>query len=177
MYKNNQWGKEYNGYNVKDLSTGLRRTAGAAVLLFSIPGPKMMWQFGELGYDYFLGSTAEEGRLDKKPIRWDYYDDPARKELHDVFATMISLKKENDLFNTSNFTYELKEPFKYITLASSNKNAVAMANFDVIEATKIVNFGKTGKWKDHFTNQELSVTSPTEAVTLSPGEYRLYLEN
>lgn len=174
MYKNNQHGKDYNGYNVRTLSTGLDRTAGAAVLLFSLPGPKMIWQFGELGYDYFLGSTAEEGRLEKKPIRWDYYDEPDRKELYDVFAAMIRLKKENAVFNTTDFTYELEEPFKYITLVSPDKNVVAMANFDVVSTTKNVNFGKAGKWKDYFTNQEITVSSSTENISLSPGEYRLY---
>ena len=177
MYKNNQWGKEYNGYSVKNQSTGLQRTAGAAVLLFSLPGPKMIWQFGELGYDYFLGSTAEEGRLEKKPIRWDYYDDPDRRTLHDVFKTMISLKKENAVFNTQTFTIDLKEPFKTITLSSPNKSVVSMANFDVVEAVKNVHFGQVGQWKEYFTNQELTLTSPTTNITLAPGEYRLYITN
>ena len=176
MYKNSQWGKEYNGYSVKNRSTGLQRTAGAAVILLSIPGPKMIWQFGELGYDYFLGSTAEEGRLEKKPIRWDYYDDPDRRALHDVFKTMIALKKENDVFNTQTFTIDLKEPFKTITLSSPNKSVVSMANFDVVEVVKNVNFGQAGQWKDYFTNQELTLTSPTANITLAPGEYRLYIK-
>ena len=177
MYKNNQYGKEYESYSVKKLPTGLQRTAAAAVLLFSLPGPKMIWQFGEVGYDYFLGSTAEEGRLDKKPVRWDYYDEPDRKALYDVFSTMITLKKENEVFNTTTYTCELKEPFKYITLISSNKNVVAMANFDVVSAQKNINFGKTGKWKDYFTQQEITVSSPTENVTLNAGEYRLYFSD
>jgi hypothetical protein len=88
---------------------------------------------------------------------------------------MIALKKENDPFNTASYTYELKEPFKYISLQSPGKNVVAMANFDVVEATKNINFGKTGQWKDYFTNREITVSSPTTAITLSPGEYRLYL--
>ena len=137
----------------------------------------MIWQFGELGYDYFLGSSAEEGRLDKKPIRWDYYDDAERKALYDVFTTMITLKKENEVFNTSDFTCELKEPFKYITLLSSDKNVVAMANFDVVEAVRNVNFSKTGQWKDYFSGREITVSSPFENVTLAPGEYKLYFNN
>jgi hypothetical protein len=89
---------------------------------------------------------------------------------------MITLKKENaTAFNTSNFTYELQEPFKYITLVSSDKNVVAMANFDVVDVAKNVNFGKAGKWKDHFTNQEITLSSPTTNITLTPGEYRLYI--
>jgi len=176
MFKNNSYGKAYDGYDVKSLSTGLQRTAGAAVLFFTLPGPKMIWQFGELGYDYFLGSSAEEGRLEKKPIRWDYYDVPERKALHDVFATMIAVRKEYEVFSKpQNFVYELKEPFKFITLSSSNQNVVAMANFDVVDVTKNINFYQTGIYVDYFTKGEISVTSPTQNITLSPGSYRLYI--
>ena len=175
MYKNKQYGKEVAGYNVKNPSTALGRTAGAAVLFFSLPGPKMIWQFGELGYDFFLGASAEEGRLDKKPIRWDYYDQPERKALHDVFAAMIALKKDNPRFTPQNVGYELKEPFKYITLTSSAGNVVAMANFDVVEVTKSVNFGKTGTWRDYFTHAAHTVSSPIQNITLAAGEYRLYI--
>jgi len=174
MYKNEEHGNESGGYDVKELVTGLERTAGAAVLLFSMPGPKMIWQFGELGYDYFLGSTAEEGRLEKKPIRWDYYDDPDRKALYDVFSTMISLKKEREVFRTDDFVYSLEEPFKYITLSSSAENMVAMTNFDVVEVVREVEFGKKGRWKEYFTGEELEIQSSTVEISLSPGEYRLY---
>ena len=175
MYKNNRYGKEITDYNVKELSTGLQRTAAAAVLFFSLPGPKMVWQFGELGYDYFLGSTAEEGRLEKKPIRWDYYNHPDRKALYDVFAAMIAFRKEHALlFSTQNYTCELKEPFKYITLTSSNQSVVAMANFDVVEVTQRVDFGTSGTWRDYFTHESITIASPLAEVTLSAGEYRLY---
>lgn len=174
MYKNKTYGKEYENYNVKNLQTGLQRSAGAAVILFSLPGPKMMWQFGELGYDYLLGSSMEEGRLDKKPIRWDYYEDPDRKVLLDVYATMISLKKEQNIFNTNNYTIYLEEPFKYIILKEGNQTAVAAVNFDVIDVTKEIRFEKAGKWIEYFSGKEETINSEIHNIKLAPGEYRLY---
>ncbi len=181
MYKNKAYGKEYMGYNVKQLSTGLQRTGAAAVILFSLPGPKMIWQFGELGYDYFLGSSMEEGRLEKKPIRWDYYDDPDRQALFDVFASMIRLRQTHPAFTTADYLIDLKEPFKYITLKSAGQSSAqticAVANFDVVTQTKTVNFTQSAHWKDYFSSHELTTTGTTADVELQPGEYRLYMSD
>jgi hypothetical protein len=176
MYKNEQWGKELDGYNVKQIPVGLQRTAAAAVRLFSIPGPKMIWQFGELGYDYKLGSSMEDGRLDKKPVRWDYLDDSNRKALHDVFAQMIDLRKNKPVFSTSDYTIDLAGNFKSIVLNSTNETAVAVANFDVVPVTRNMNFGPIGRWKEYFTRQEMTTTAVSESITLNPGEYRLYFK-
>ncbi|MDR1120165.1 MAG: alpha-amylase, partial [Dysgonamonadaceae bacterium] len=75
MFKNTAYGKvdTQTGYDVTDLSTALKRTEAAAVMLLSVPGPKMIWQFGELGYDFPLEGNGAD-RLGKKPIRWNYYD-------------------------------------------------------------------------------------------------------
>ncbi|MDR1526418.1 MAG: alpha-amylase [Dysgonamonadaceae bacterium] len=174
MYKNEQWGKEYNGYNVKQMPVGLQRTAAAAVMLLALPGPKMIWQFGELGYDYRLGSSMEDGRLDKKPIRWDYYENPDRKALHDVYTKMIDLHQTKAVFSTSDYTIDLVNHFKTIVLKGGDETAVAMANFDVVEQTKSVPFSKAGTWKDCFSGNELTTSVTTESITLAPGEYRLY---
>ncbi len=175
MYKNEKYGKEYQGYNVKIIPTGLQRTEAAAVILFSLPGPKMIWQFGELGYDYFLGSNAEEGRLEKKPIRWDYYDDPERKALFDVFEAMIRLRQENIIFSTQDYITDLKEPFKHITLKAPEGYICAIANFDVVPLTKNVNFGKVAQWRDYFSGQVISTTGNNQEIELQAGEYRLYI--
>ena len=67
MYENLAYGNSSGDYDVTDLATALERTGAAAVFLISIPGPKMIWQFGELGYDV---SIDENGRTGRKPIKW-----------------------------------------------------------------------------------------------------------
>ena len=171
MYKNIQWGKEQGTYSVKQIPVGLQRNAAAAVIFFTLPGPKMIWQFGELGYDV---SINYNGRLGKKPQRWNYYDDTNRKALFDVYAKMIDLRKSKSVFSTSDFTIELTNHFKTIVLKSANETVVAMANFDVTSKTKNVDFTKTGVWKDYFTDSEITADAATKSITLNPGEYRLY---
>lgn len=172
MFKNLQYGKVHGDYSVKDLATALNRTAAAAVIYMSYPGPKMIWQFGELGYDYELN----DDRLAPKPVRWDYYEVPERKALFDVFATMIELRKTNPVFATTD--YEVKDSgyFKQILLKEGSSAVCAVANFDVINQTNTVNFGSTGEWKEQFTGETINVTSAQQSIELAPGEYRLYIK-
>jgi glycosidase len=132
MFKNTAYGKSEGTYNVKNLATGLDRTVAAAVILFAIPGPKMIWQFGELGYDFELNND----RLGRKPIRWDYYEMPERKALHDVFVMMIDLHKNNPTFSTTDYSIDLTGNFKTVTLRGVGDTVVVMANFDVVPVTK-----------------------------------------
>ena len=171
MYKNKTWGKEQGSYSVKQITVGLQRNAAAAVILFSLPGPKMIWQFGELGYDV---SIDYNGRLGKKPVYWGYYDHPDHKALFDVYAKMIDLHTNRSVFSTSDYTIDLANHFKTIVLKSTNETAVAMANFDVVAQTKNVNFSKAGTWTEYFSGSEITTNAATATITLNPGEYRLY---
>jgi hypothetical protein len=51
-YRNINFGSTAGTYNIKDTTTSLLRNAMSAAFLMSMPGPKMIWEFGELGYDY-----------------------------------------------------------------------------------------------------------------------------
>lgn len=154
-----------------NLENSLRQTQAAAVILMSFPGPKMIWQFGELGYDYQLN----DDRTAPKPVRWDYYDVPARKALYNVFAAMNRLRNTHPAFSSSNYTADTDGFFKQILLRSSGGDACVIANFDVFPLRADVTFSKTGTWKEHFTSADLSVTASRISIELQPGEYRLYL--
>lgn len=171
MFKNEQYGKQSEDYNVQNLATSLQRTGAAAVILLSIPGPKMIWQFEELGYDV---SIDYNDRLSKKPIRWEYLDIPDRKNLHDVFASMIALHINDPVFSTSDYTIDLTNNFKSIVLKSSDKTVVALANFDIVQGNKEINFGRAGNWREYFTNQTITTSAAMENISLAAGEYRLY---
>ena len=171
MFKNKQWGKEQGEYSVKQIPVGLQRNAAATVMLFSLPGPKMIWQFGELGYDI---SIDYNGRLGKKPLHWEYYNQPERKALFDVYAKMIDLHINRAVFSTSDYSIDLTDNFKTIVLKSANETVVAMANFDVVTKSKSVNFTKTGVWEDYFTGLEITTESNSKSISLEAGEFRLY---
>ena len=173
MYKNIKFGNSNTAleYNVKDTITGLKRNEAAAVIFLSIPGPKMIWQFGELGYDY---SIDYNGRVGKKPVRWDYYENPNRRNLYNVYATMLNLRVNHPAFSTTNFTLSVSAAFKTVRLESSSTTVVAMANFDISPRTQNVNFSQTGVWKDYFSDNILNLDAAQKQITLQPGEYRLY---
>lgn len=168
MFKNNSYGDAIGDYDVKNLATGLQRTEAAAVILLSLPGPKMIWQFGEVGYDFELN----DDRLGKKPIRWDYYNVTERKAMYDVYAKMNKLRNSNSLFSTNTYTADLAGQYKQILLKAGNNYACVIANFDLVPVSADVNFEKAGSWTELFTNAQITTTSEKQKVELQPGEYR-----
>lgn len=173
MFKNLQYGNEGGEQNAKLLPNALKRNAAATVIYMTIPGPKMIWQFGELGYDYELN----DDRLAEKPVRWDYYDMPDRKALYDVYAKMAKLKKTNSAFTSTDFVLGVGEGLTKQVLLRSDKGYVcAVANFNVNTTTVSVKFEKTGKWVDQFTGKTLDVTNVEMSISMKPGEYRLYVQ-
>lgn len=171
MVRNLQWGNSSGSYNIKELTTAIRRVEQAAVFFFTIPGPKMIWQFGELGYDV---SIDFNGRTGPKPIRWNYYDDWRRKHLHDVFAALIELKKEHDVFRTTDFTLSTEAELKRIHLNHASNQVTILGNFDVVERNINPNFQQTGTWHEFFRRETLQVNDVSATITLQPGEYRIY---
>jgi hypothetical protein len=52
MFKNLTYGNSSGTYNIKDLQTALDRVKLAAAFFLTLPGPKMIWQFGELKLEF-----------------------------------------------------------------------------------------------------------------------------
>jgi len=176
MYKNLEFGNQANGsHDVRDLSVALDRQEAIAAILYSIPGPKMLWQFGELGYDYDIDLNGRTGR---KPIPWTvgYDTDQDRIDLYDVTATMISFKTlYPDTWNSTNNFLDVNDLTKRITLDGPNFDAVVIANFDVFPADVDPGFSQNGTWYDYFNgNATMNVTNPNAVINLQPGEYRVF---
>ena len=173
QYKNITYGRTTAGYNIQDTTIGLERLGLAASFFFTIPGPKMIWQFGELGYDY---SIDFNGRTGPKPIRWDYYDDYRRRTLFNIYSELIRLKKEEPVFKTTDFSLDVHNAMKRIHLNHSSMNVTILGNFDVVESEITPGFQHTGYWYDHFRGDSIMVDDVNTQITLEPGEYRLYTD-
>lgn len=171
QYKNEAFGNAVSGYSTKDIATGLKRDEAAAAFLLSAPGPKMIWQFGELGYDIPID---QNGRTGEKPIHWDYKADANRKHLHDVYAKLIKWKIRNDVFSNNTCTFNVGTPVKFIRLVGASNKVVVLGNFDVVNQTATVTFPSTGTWYDNITGTSLNITNTATDLTLAPGEYHLY---
>ncbi|MCB0637284.1 MAG: T9SS type A sorting domain-containing protein, partial [Lewinella sp.] len=179
VYKTNNFGNSSGEYQISELLTGLRRSELTHVFFLAMPGPKMIWQFGELGYDYSINycpnaTIDNDCRTDPKPIRWDYEDSPNRQRLFDVVSAMIYLKTEYDVFNTTDFNMTLSAFNKRIQLNGDDMDVAVVGNFNVTPAALGSPFQHDGWWYEYFTGDSLLVEDPTAALDLLPGEYRLY---
>ena len=89
---------EQNGTAAVKASYELRldRAGINAAFFLLTPGPKMIWQFGELGYDY---SIEHNGRTGKKPwVTDDYFADQHRRDLYDTYAMLLEFRGDNPRF-------------------------------------------------------------------------------
>lgn len=179
MYKNQQWGNSFGEYNVKETEVGLSRCGMAAAFLFSIPGPNMIWQFGELGYDYSInycsdGSVNSRCRTGRKPVKWEYQKDENRAKLYDTYSKIIHLKKTEPVFSTSDFTMSVKSAVKRIELNSPNNNVRLVGNFGMEGVDAKVNFNTTGWWYNYFNGDSIFVSDVEETYSLQAGDYALF---
>jgi glycosidase len=173
MYKNITYGKIEGDYSTRDTTTAFKRMALAANFFFTIPGPKMMWMFGETGYDYPI---EYNGRTGEKPIRWDYLENWKRRQLNYTYSSLIQLKKEYDVFNTTDFDLDVGGAMKKIKLASDEMSVVVLGNFDVTDGSIVPEFYSTGTWYEYWTGDSIIVTDVNAPIELMAGEYRLYTD-
>lgn len=172
MFKNLAYGKEEGDYSVKNLETALDRVEAAAAFYFTVPGPKMIWQFGERGYDIELN----DDRLARKPPHWEYMEEPARRHLYDRYADFIQMRKEIPAFTTKDYIIDAGEGFiKKILLKHAQGNVCAVSNFDVKEHSVTLDLDEAGNWTDYFSN-EVVTTSSQVTIKLLPGEYKIWIQ-
>lgn len=193
MYKNLNFGNTSNSYSTKDLSTALKRISAANALFLTIPGPKMIWQFGEFGYDKSInlcenGTVTENCRLSPKPTMWDFEETEGRRILFEKTADFLRLRNTYDVFTNGSATFSTtnslvkfvvlkNSPYNSSPTSSADMNAVVVSNFDLIERASLVDFPHTGTWYEYTAGGEpVQVTQATLSVTLAAGQYKLYTD-
>lgn len=183
MYKNLEFGNAQGEYSVKNLNTALARMQAAGAFFFTVPGPKMLWQFGELGYDV---SIDFNGRIGNKPIRWEYLDNPNRKAIYNTWAKLINLKLNVPVFNTSNFSIDanngngLKKIHLTLNSATGNeiKHITIIGNFGVTTQTIDPEFQETGTWHNLLENNTpLEVSNSNAPISLAAGAFMVLGNN
>ncbi len=179
-YKLQTWGNSNANYDTQYLPTAAQRVAAASSIYMSIPGPKMLWQFGELDYNYSInrcvnGSINEACRLDPKPIRWDYFENPFRRDLYERIAALNYLKTNYPTFTTSSFDLDDSDAYiKKVHLTHPDMDAVTLANFEIVANSINPEFPYSGTWYEYFTGDEIVVGNNQAELQFEPGEYRIY---
>ena len=151
----------------------------------------MLWQFGELGYDFSINTCADgmvkaDCRISPKPVKWDYLNDAARKNVYDVTADLIRLRNKYDVFTKGEATVTAgnalvkqvilkNKPYKPAPASSAEMNVVAITNFDIVSQSSVVEFPHTGSWYEYYNAGEpLVVNTTASTILLAPGQYKLY---
>ncbi len=171
MFKTLTYGNASGDYNTKNFTTALKRSQLATVFFMSLAGPKMIWQFGEMGYDI---SIDQNGRVGQKPVLWNYLDDPERMKLFDVYSAMLRLRVMYDVFTSGKETLSLTTDLKKIQLTLNGHNITLIGNFGMTEQSVTPAFQHIGTWYEFFSGAEMSVSDVNLTISLKPGDYRLY---
>lgn len=180
IYKAKQFGATSGTYSAKDEATALDRLGMASAFFYTIPGPKMLWQFGELGYDYSInycqdGTIKDQCRTDPKPIRWDFYHQQKRLELYAVTAGLIHLKTENEVFRDADITYDLSATYKHMAMNEDELKMLVIGNFGLSGADKMVAFPSSEWYYNYLGNDSIPGSTVLNNIYLEQGAYKVYL--
>lgn len=167
-------------YNIRELDVALERVKLASAFFYTLPGPKMLWQFGELGYDV---SIDYNGRTGNKPLPWgeedglNYDQDERRVKLYKATAAIINLVNEyTDVFEEGTFSWTPSGQFRKISVSHPEMNVTIIGNFGVTEGSMQPGFQHTGTWYDFFAGKAVHVSSTSADVLLGPGEFHIYVD-
>jgi len=181
MYRNLNSGSSSAGYDITELQTALNRNKMAAAFFFTVPGPKMIWQFGELGYDKSIntcedGTVSNDCRLAPKPILWEYYDDESRKKLYDTYKELIRLRNSHEAFTSTESQIQMNvgDLSKTIHISHPDMEVTIAGNFNVTATDIDPNFTQAGDWYDFFSGDTLSVSNTDTTISMEPGEFHIY---
>lgn len=153
-------------YGTADIKNSLEVRMNQAVcnaaLFLTVPGPKMIWQLGELGYDISGGN----GDTDPKAPHWEYSTDPNRHKLYMAYAKLNTLRNAYpELFATNaSFSWQAGQSnwtdgrYAYLASADGTKHVVVAANFTGSNATYSLNFAHSGTWNELLGDSKLNVT-------------------
>ena len=173
VFKALEYGNSSGDYTTQELATALDRIKLAAAFFIPVPGPKMIWQFGELGYDI---SIEENGRTGKKPLKWEYLEEPERQNLFRTFSALNFLKTEYPVFETEDYEISGTGAIRTLKLNGPEMNVLIVGNFGLTPESASVNFQHGGRWYSYFNKDSLEVAEGATPLALAPGEFRLYFD-
>ncbi len=191
-YGNNGGTNPING----NLTNSIMRMSAIGATSILIPGPKMIWHFGELGMNNSI-YTCENGTVNNEtdPIAGDcklatkpqpqwtnnWLTDATRSVVYNNWSKFIDFKKNLPVFN-GNYTISpdgnniRQRIYVYDNSLPSTelKNVVILANFSVAAQNITPDFPYTGTWYNLMDNSPITVSSTTAQINISSGGFRIY---
>ncbi|MDR1004997.1 MAG: alpha-amylase [Prevotellaceae bacterium] len=173
-----------------NLSVRTQRLATNAAFFLTVPGPKMIWQFGELGYDFSInnnsnGTAYDAGgayRTDPKPLHWDYADNTDRMYLYGIYASLMDLRRDYPELFAANATFSWKVGVgnwangrTLSTTSADGKSLVVVGNYNTESSNISTPFPSTGTWYEWLAdNAELPVGGQLQDISVPAHGFRLF---
>ena len=171
----------YGNTGTTTLEAALKRMEAAAILYIALPGPKMVWQFGELGYDYSLFHCPDSTfsplcSTSPKPVRWDYLDNKDRQRLFWTYASMIKFRAELEPYFYNHFSQDLSGMGKRMWISGPTTKMAISTNFATVPFNMNPGFPNSGTWYNFFTGESFEVTDPGgHTIYYNPGDYYVFV--
>jgi hypothetical protein len=150
----------------------------AAAFTFLFPGPKMIWQFDELGYDIDINFN---GRTAGKPLPWGpdglgYYEDSLRQYIFDAYAGILDVRNQvgPEALALATTNHKYTGTTRRLSFNTFDNDLVVIGNFGLNAENIPPAFTKSGNWFDYFSGDTLVVLDPAQAINLKAGEWHIY---
>lgn len=182
------------GQTQNNLAKAQRRMSALGAVHLLVPGPKMIYHFGDLGYESSIftcnnGTVNNQNdaitgdcKLDTKPQnQWtgNWLTNTNRKKIYDDWAKMIELKRTQNVFKNGqhswvNTTGKTRlNVFTSIAQTPELSYVIVMTNATNTTSNDAGNFPFTGTWYDLITGTPVVVSSFTQPVSIEADGFRI----
>lgn len=179
-----------------NLTRALKRMSAMGAVHLLVPGPKMIYHFGDLGYEDSIftcnnGTVNNQNdaitgdcKLDTKPQnQWtgNWLGNTNRKKVYDDWSKMIDLKKTENVFENGQYSWNQATTGRprldiwTSTAQTPNLSYVfVLTNATNAAFTGVAGFPYTGTWYDLMTGTPIEVTSTSQTVNIEIDGFRVY---
>ncbi len=171
-------GRSSGSYNIKDSLIMFERVKIAAAFNYLQPGPKMIWQFDELGYDIDINFN---GRVGRKPYVWGqgslkYYNSTLRQHIYKAYQGILHVRNTigPDLLKAAQKSHQQTGDVRRLSYNTTSTDLVVLGNFALSTKSIDPKFTQTGWWYNYFSGDSINVTNVTAQISLKPGEWHIY---
>lgn len=175
------------GVDKGDDALSFQRMAATAAIFSAIPGPKMIYEFEELAYDYSInydpekGQNVADGKLIRKEPHWEWTEDADRQEVYKAYSRIMTLRNTYpQAFIDGAVDMQVSasdwSQGKRVCIQHSSCNVVIVANMQGSSISANMNFPHIGTWYDISTNQPYEVTAVNQSVGIPARSYRCYTD-
>ncbi|MDE6286937.1 MAG: hypothetical protein K2L99_08085, partial [Muribaculaceae bacterium] len=179
--------RTYGDASVKTGAIRARRLASLGAWMVLCPGPKMIWQFQELGNDETTKNDDGSNNTSPKRVNWSAMDNLINKNILEAYRAVGGLRAANeDMFGSdanfkTSWTSSLITP-RSLCLQKDGRTIVAFFNPSTTQAQDVTVTG-TGLESsaakliyacEGFTNPQLSGTGGTLKLNVPANSFAVY---